>query len=117
MQVTGRINLHVNGIIIRSKEGAKANLSNVERTGVASDQGVAGYMEATNIPSVEGVLIHADDTDLNSVDFVDGSVQFETDTGQTWILRNAWLSGTLELTGAGGEVPVKFEGTTIEKVS
>lgn len=116
-QVTGRIKIKVNGVLLETKSGSKAQVSNTEREMIEGDNSVAGYSEKTSVPFVEGTLIHTDATALEDIDnFVDGSVTFEADTGQTWILRGATRTTPLELTGGEGEVPVRFEGISIEKV-
>jgi hypothetical protein len=115
-QVTGRIKIKANGILLETKEGAKAQISNVEREMVAGDNGVAGHMEKTVIPYVEGAVIHTDKTVIDDIDIVDGSVTFETDTGHTYILRGATRTTPLEITGGEGELPVRFEGTSMEPV-
>lgn len=48
---------------------------------------------------------------------VDGTVTFEADTGQTWVLRNAWTEKPAEITAQeGGKVPFRFVGMTCKKM-
>lgn len=114
--VTGRIKIKVNGILLETKSGAKAMISSVERKMIAGDNGVAGHTEETVIPYVEGSVIHTSETNIDQLDIVDGSVTFETDSGKTYVLRGAVQTTPLEITGGEGEVPVRYEGTSMEPV-
>ena len=114
-QVTGRVYVSVNGKRLKSKEGAKLSFGGVERESVTGDVGVIGYSEKTKAPEIECTIAHMGDTSLQELnDFVDGSVQFQTDTGKTYQLRNAWCAGGLELDK--GEVKLKFGGMSCEEV-
>lgn len=113
-QVTGRVFIMVDGVRLASKEGAKLNLGGVSRTGVAGDSGVHGFSEKTEIPFVECAISHKGDTDLEAIAaFNDETVIFQTDTGQTYTLRNAWLAKPPELTK--GEVQLHFEAMDCER--
>jgi hypothetical protein len=59
------------------------------------------------------------DTDLARFGKIaDATVTFEADTGQTWIIRNAWVTDTLEITdGDGGKVGLKFAGPPAEEMA
>ena len=116
-QITGRVRVTAKGKLLRTKAGAKLNLGGVSRNTQKGDSGVLGFTEETMEPSIDCVVIHASDTDLEELkNMTDESVQFETDTGVTYVLRNAWVENTIELTAGEGEVPVKFVGITAERV-
>lgn len=113
-QVTGRVFITVDGSRLASKEGAKLDLGGVSRTGVAGDSGVHGYTEKTEIPFIECTISHKGDTDLEALAaFNNESVTFQTDTGQTYLLRGAWLAKPPEL--SKGEVQLRFEGMSCER--
>lgn len=113
-QVTGRVFVAVNGNRLTSKPGAKLTFGGVEREGVAGDSGVHGYMEKTSIPAIDCTISHKGDTSLTDLrNITDASLTFQTDTGHTFLVRNAWCANALELTN--GEVTLKFEGVTCEE--
>ncbi len=113
-QVTGRVFVSVDGSRLASKEGAKLDFGGVSRTGVAGDSGVHGYTEKTEIPFIECTISHKADTDLSALAaFNNESVTFQTDTGQTYMLRSAWLAKAPEL--SKGEVSLRFEGISCER--
>jgi hypothetical protein len=114
-QLTGRAYITVSGQRLASKDGAKLNTGAVERTGVVLDTGVGGYTEKDTVPFVECTLHHDADTDLSFfADLVDANVMFDTDTGKSFVLSDAWRAGTIEMTN--GEVSLKFEGMSCEEV-
>ena len=113
-QVTGRVFITVNGTRLASKEGAKLNMGGVSRTGVAGDSGVHGYSEKTEIPYIEGAISHKANTDMVALAaWANETATFQTDTGQTFLLRNAWLAKPPEL--SKGEISLRIEGVTCEQ--
>jgi len=117
-QITGRVRVSVSGNLLRSKSGAKLNIGGVERTPVDGDSGPHGFTEKTMVPFIECVISHTSDTDLEELkNMTDESITFETDTGKSYVLRNAWLENVIELAGGDGEVSLKFSGMSAEQVS
>lgn len=113
-QVTGRVFITVNGARLASKEGAKLDMGGVTRTGVAGDSGVHGYSEKTEIPFIECTISHKADTDMVALAaWANESATFQTDTGQTYLLRNAWLAKPPEL--SKGEISLRLEGVSCER--
>lgn len=113
-QVTGRVFITVNGSRLASHPGAKLNLGGVSRTGVAGDTGVHGYSEKTEIPFIECTISHKADTDLVALAaWANETAVFQTDTGQTHLLRNAWQAKPPEL--SKGEIALRLEGITCER--
>ncbi|MCI0668392.1 MAG: phage tail tube protein, partial [Methylococcaceae bacterium] len=83
---------------------------------VEGDDAVHGYTEKLTAPTVEFTLSHTAQTSLKTLhDLIDTTVTFETDTGKSYIMRNAWTSEPPELTGGGGEVTMKMAGITCEE--
>lgn len=116
-QVTGRVFIKVNGNLLRSKDGAKlVNISGVERTAVIGNE-VYGYAEKVVAPSIECTLSHTADLKLKDIAAMrDVTCTFETDTGTTYILRNAWCESALSLTAGEGDVECKFTGVAVEEM-
>lgn len=114
-RVTGRVFISVNGLRLRSKEGAKLMLGGAEREAVVGDDSIHGYTEKLTVPGIECTISHMADTELKALaDLTDASVQFETDTGPIYVLRNAWLAKPIEMTK--GEVSLSFNGLSAEEV-
>ena len=109
-QVTGRVYISVGGRRLRSKPGATLNTGGVSRSPVLSDSGVDGYSETTVSPQVDCTISHTSDislTDLGAI--VNETLRFQTDTGVSYTIRNAWCAAPPTL-GAGGEVTLVFNG-------
>ncbi len=113
--LTGRAFITAGGKRLASKPGAKMNMGNLERKGEAGDAGVLGYTEAVAIPSVECTIAHSAQTSLQEyANMVDVTVSFDTDTGKSYVFRNAWQASVIEL--AGKDVALRFEAISCEEV-
>jgi len=113
-QITGRAYITVKGERLRSKEGASLKFGGVEREDVLGDAGVLGYSEKITAPEVECTIAHNAAFSLKTfMEITDETVIFETDTGKTYSLRNAWCKGALEL--SKGEVKVRFGAISCEE--
>jgi hypothetical protein len=107
--MTGRAFITIAGRRLASKEGAKIDLGAMERTAEIGDAGVLGYKEKPTVPYVECTIAHDADTNLQEyADMVDVNVMFDTDTGRSFTLNNAWRAGKIEMNN--GEVSLRFEG-------
>jgi hypothetical protein len=113
--LTGRAFIFAGGVRLASKEGAKLDIGAMERTGEIGDAGVLGYKEKPTVPYVECTVAHDAGTQLQTfADMVDVGVFFDTDTGRSYVLRNAWRAGKIEMTN--GDVSLRFEGMSCEEV-
>ena len=113
-QLTGRAFVTVAGKRLASKEGAKMGFGNLERTAELGDAGVLGYKEKPSVPFVECTIAHSADTSLQEfAEMVDVNVFFDTDSGRSFVLNNAWNAKALEMDK--GEVSLRFEGMNCEE--
>lgn len=109
-QITGIVFIKVNGQLLRSKEGAKLNFGGKERTAVTGFE-VYGYAEKVVPATVECTLAHDSDTNVEELrDIVGATLEFETDTGKTYLVKNAFVTKPPELTGGEGELSLEFSG-------
>lgn len=116
-KVTGRITVKVDGDILLNKSGWTLNTGGVNRNPITGDTGVHGYAEETVAPSISGNISHTDQVDLMTLAAItDATVLFETDTGQSYVMRDAWLENPPELTAGEGETALTFRGMTVERV-
>jgi len=114
-QVTGIVKVYVNGTMQRSKEGAKLMLGGKERT-AQTGHSVYGYSEKVVPATVEFTLAHTADTDLPALNkLVDATVKFETDTGISYLVNNAFTTKPPELTGGEGDVAMEMQGDPAEQ--
>ncbi len=109
-QISGVIKLYLNGSLQRSKEGAKLTLGGKERTAQVGHS-VYGYSEKVMPSQIEFTLAHTADVDLIEMnELTDATVKFETDTGLSYLINNAFTSKSIDITGGEGDVTVEMQG-------
>lgn len=112
MQYTGKVFIAMNGVRIRSKEGATLDMGGTRREASVSDAGVDGYTEANTVPRVECKVQHYAGMSLQDIqNFRDGTLVFETDTGSVFTMTPAWCAAPPKM--AKGEVDLVFEGAEV----
>ena len=119
-KVTGRVNVFINGKMLLNKAGAKATgigisgQPNVERKGIMTDAGPAGYIENVVPARCEVTIVDRTDQSLSELVeiFGDGTIIFQTSggTGKVYTMKNATCLGNLSLTAGEGDTTVVFEG-------
>ncbi len=113
-QVTGIVFVKIDGELQRSKEGAKLILGGKERTAQTGYK-VYGFSEKVVPATVEFTLAHVGGDDLEGLqNKVDSTIEFETDTGDTYLVANAFSTKPAELTGGEGDVALEYMGDPAE---
>jgi hypothetical protein len=108
-QVTGVVKIHVNGALYRSKPGAKLKTGGKKREAVTGFQ-VYGFSESVEAAELDCTLAHMSDTDIEEInDLRNASLKFETDTGVSLLVTNAFTSEPCEL-ASGGDLTLKMMG-------
>lgn len=112
MQRLGKAFVKSNGSLFESLPGAKIDIGGVTRNPVVGSNSVHGYAEQVKEATVECEISFGPDTRLVEIAAMsDVTINFECDTGQVYVVRNAWLVEPPVLTeGEGGKVPLKFAG-------
>lgn len=116
-QLLGRATIKYDGNVLRTEKGAKINTGGVSRK-VQEGNRVLGYAEETKAPFVECEVALAKGDSLKKYnDITNATVTFEADTGQVWIIKDAWSEEPAEATaGDGGKVKLKLVGMTCEEL-
>ena len=115
-QVTGIVQVKVDGTLLRSKEGAKLMLGGRTRTAVSGYK-LYGYSEKFEPASVEFTLAHVGGDDLVGISAkVSSTIEFITDTGDTYLIANAFCTKPAELSDGEGDVSFEFQGDPAEIV-
>jgi hypothetical protein len=116
-QFLGRATIRVDGDVIETAKGAMLDIGGVKRTSVTVGR-VVGYAEET-VPAVlecetalrPGMSVARLGRLTNAV------VVFECDTGQRYVMNDAFTTDTPTLKdGEGGNVTLKMEGPGAEEV-
>jgi hypothetical protein len=108
-QVTGIIKIYIDGKMLRTKPGAKLKMGGKKRE-AQSGHSVYGYTEEVVPSELDATIVHMSDTDVVEMsNWVDVTLKVETDTGQTYLVKDAFTAEPCEL-ASGGEVPLKMIG-------
>lgn len=118
-QRLGKAFIKVNGQLLESMPGAKLNVGGFKRTPVIGANGVLGYSEEPVQAQVECEIAVSGQTKIMDIaKFKGETITFECDTGQTFVVKDAFLTEPPELTaGEGGKVPLKFAGQPADPVN
>lgn len=118
-QRLGKAFIKVNGALLESMPGAKLDIGGEKRTAVKGANAVHGYSAEIETAKVECEISVSKDTKLIDIGKMSNvSLTFECDTGQTFVVKNAFLTDTVSLTAQeGGKVPLKFEGDPADQVN
>lgn len=109
-QLTGIAFIKIDGELTQSKPGAKINLGGFKRTPRTGNR-VYGFTEEVQAAEVELTIYHSAATPTESFrNATSAVILFETDTGVTFQVSNAFLMETVELTDGEGEMTLKFAG-------
>ena len=116
-QKTGTIIIKVDGFALESLPGVKFNLGNPERTSVLANGRVAGFFEAPKESMVSCTISHDALTDLEKITSWDNvTIVINPDAGSSYQIDKAFLSNSLELSDAGGGIPLEFKGPAAKKL-
>lgn len=116
-QRLGRVFIKLNGNLIESMPGAKLNPGGLKRNPVVGNE-VHGYAEERMASSVECEISVSKDTRVIDLNNFLGTLTFECDTGQTFVVKDAFVTEPGDITaGEGGKVPYKFAGRHADQVN
>jgi hypothetical protein len=114
--VTGQVYLTLNGALLRSKEGATLDLGGAELESVFDAFGRVGAKSKPAASKIECTIIDVAGSD-HETDFVglkNATIQFETDTGNKYLVTGCDVMQPPKLDG--GEATVVFEGDPAKKI-
>lgn len=111
----GRAYLRVNGKRLPTKQGASLNPGGVQRPALVGSE-VYGYTETPEAASLSCTIPNGPGVSLMSIRaMTDVTIEFECDTGPTFLLANAWASSIPTLT-AEGDIAVTFTAVDCKEV-
>lgn len=90
--------------------------SSSERTGIAGQDGVHGYIEMPRVPFISGNLTTMGGLSIEQLDAItDATVTAELANGKNYVLQGAWTKSAHEIDTAQGQVAIRFEGVWCEE--
>lgn len=111
--------IKADGAMLQTLPGAKLDLGGRERTPVMGSGSIHGYSETTKPAVLTCEVSLMQGTSLSALrDITNATVTYEADTGQTYVVRNAFVAKTLTVTeGEGGKVTLEFQGEPAEEMA
>ena len=119
MKRYGKAFIKMDGNALESLPGASFEMGGVNRAPVIGGNKVLGYSEEPVPAKVECQISLAKGIKLEEFrQATDVTVTFQTDTGQTYQLKNAWLAEPPKSTqGEGGPVDLIFNAVNAEELT
>lgn len=114
----GKAFISVDGSLLATMPGAKLNLGGNERTPVVGDNAVLGFTEAPVAALLTCEISLGEGSSLETLRKLKGAtVTFECDTGQTYVMREAFTTKALEISaGDAGKVSLEISGQPAEEM-
>lgn len=110
-RIAGIAFLKVNGDQFPLRGNFIVSPSPTERTGIAGQNGVHGFIELPRVPFIEGDISLTADVSMDVVDAVtDATITAELANGHVYVLRNAWTKSAQELNTNDGMSRIRWEG-------
>ncbi len=109
-QITGRVEIFIDGQYYPSLPGAKYTKGGVARKPVVGDR-VHGYIEETVAPEIECEFAHKGIVSLTTIQAITNStITFASDNGRRFVIRQGWCAPNPVLSADGGKISCKFNG-------
>lgn len=104
--------ISVDGQLLPTLPGAKIDLGGRERAAVTGDNAILGYSEKIKPAMLECEVSLGEGMSLAQwARVTQSTITYEADTGQTYMIRDAFLTEPPSLaSGDGGKVSLKFSG-------
>ncbi|HEX7821042.1 MAG TPA: phage tail tube protein [Sphingobium sp.] len=88
------------------------------REGVKGDYQAGAFKESTEMSKVELNLLYKGRLSLAAIRKIDNAtLTVETDTGNVWIVRNAYVAEIISFDGGSGKAKVVFQGPPAEEMT
>jgi len=115
MQITGKVTIRVDGEVIAAENNATLNPGGVTRD-PESHGGKTYYSEVDTPPLMECSVIITKATDVIELNKITGAtVLFKADTGQKFMMRDAFTTEPVVFDGAG-KTPWKMSAQAVEPI-
>ncbi|KGE77648.1 phage tail tube protein [Halomonas salina] len=114
-QLTGKSSVKVDGTEMLTDVDSTLNVGGVSREPVTGPKGVQGYRETPEAPTLTTTVRHTEDTDLIALSRIkNATVITQTDTGDAYLLRRAFVTDTVEI--SGGNIRLNWSGMGLERL-
>lgn len=112
----GRVTIRIDGQPYKSMPGATLDLGGIERTARPGDNDADGFTTALQPSKCDFSVQMRAGVSLAAIQAIeDGTLSFECDTGQTYMIRHAY-SATPPSLGGEGVAKCTFQGAPAEEI-
>lgn len=116
-RVAGVAFVKVDGVQYALQGNATVNFSEAQREAMVGADGVHGFKEVPQAPSIAITLTRTPDCSLETLKRIANStVTLEASDGKTYVLTEAFQSGELSYAVIEGTLPVTFHGRTCREI-
>jgi hypothetical protein len=116
-RVLGQARIKYDGTTLDSDGEATLDIGGPVREAVRGDFQAGGFRETMAESKLEVAILLKSGvrvTDLRNID--NATVTFTADTGQTFIIRNAYVADAISLSGSDGKAKLVFQGPPAEEL-
>lgn len=114
--VTSRATVKVNGEIILNRRGGTFRKGGFPREAVVGDSGWHGHMEGEFVPSQFSCNVTDNEqSEMDQFDVSDATILIETNSGKSYVMRNAVRTDIPELDLSEGQYNLVLQGPAAEK--
>jgi hypothetical protein len=115
-RVVGQAKVKVDGSQIPTSGEATLEIGGAVREAVPGDYEAGAFRETTTPSKLDVTLLYKQGVSLADLRAIDNAtVTLATDTGVTWIIRNAYVAEVISF-GQDGKASVVFQGPPAEEV-
>ncbi|PAL25474.1 phage tail tube protein [Sphingopyxis sp. GW247-27LB] len=116
-QVVGQATIKVDGDTLETKAGATLELGGPVRTAQRGDYQAGAFSEETVESKLTCTLLVKRNTRITNLREIDNAtVTFNADTGQVFIMRQAYCADNISLAAAGEGASVVFQGPPAQEL-
>lgn len=115
-RVVGQMKVKVDGTSYPTSGETSLEIGGPSREAVAGDFDASAFKESTNPSKADVTINYKIGVSLSSLRAIDNAtLVLETDTGVTWIVRNAYVSDVISF-DQSGKAKVVFQGPPAEEM-
>jgi hypothetical protein len=117
-KVAGTAYFKLDGVQYALQGSMTINFSEVQREAMVGADGVHGFKETPQAPSIAVTLTRTPECSLETLRRVtDSTITAECSDGRTYVLTEAFQSGELSYAVIEGTLPVTFHGRTCREIA
>lgn len=115
--IGGTAYIKVDGQQFAVKGSLIVKCGDIEREGIAGQDGVHGFLENHIVPEITLTISDGLDVLLEDLQLIeDATVTAELINEKSYVLRNAWLQNRPELNSQDGEMDLVFQGMSCNEI-